>query len=427
MKKNVSSLLVIVMVLFAMLSFTGCERLKVSNLEANYHLKKAHKFYTEEVYKSAANEYEKALSLNPKLDYLYLYIGTCYSMLYKPGKEDDKNKELSKKAIDNLLKARQAEPGNDKVIVALGDIYDKLSNYEEAKKYFLMILEKDKSNPKSYYTLGSFFRKNGKYDEATDMYLRRIALDPKAPDGYAYYADVLGEQRKFPEKIEAHKMGLYALIDPEIAVMMRDVSVLSKDVEAIQKTTDYIEKTLKPNTKLDKAEKDRLIAESQSELNAKITFKLPLAEAIKKLNDLKAQLPEKMKQAEAKIPSLSSDVKKEISIQYYQIGHTCWNWSYQTPKDMMVASEREGILEQGLNALKKAIEITPDYAEPYAYMGLLFREKIKVNPLKEAEYIKLNEEYNKKFADIYIKKKKSDEFAKGLEKAGKEEASKAVK
>lgn len=85
----------------------------------------------------------------------------------------------------------------------------------------------------------------------------------------------------------------------------------------------------------------------------------------------------------------------------------------------MSPRERNTIIEKGLKNLKKAIEIVPGYPDPYAYIGLLYREKIKVNPLKRDEYVKLNQEYNKKFTELHQRKKRSEEYRKHLEEMGK--------
>ena len=68
---------------------------------------------------------------------------------------------------------------------------------------------------------------------------------------------------------------------------------------------------------------------------------------------------------------------------------------------------------------KKAIEIAPGYPDPYAYIGLLYREKIKVEPLKRDEFVHLNQEYNRKFAEFHKRKKRSEEYRKHLEEMGK--------
>ena len=89
------------------------------------------------------------------------------------------------------------------------------------------------------------------------------------------------------------------------------------------------------------------------------------------------------------------------------------------PGGFHVTSRRSPIIEKGLENLKKAIEIVPGYPDPYAYIGLLYREKIKVDPLKRDEYVALNEKYNKKFTEIHQRKKRSEEYRKHLEEMGK--------
>lgn len=419
MKKNVSSILVVVVVIFSMALFIGCDSLKISNLEANSHLKKAHRLYTEEQYKSAVAEYEAALSLNPKLKFTYLYIGTCYSQLYRPAKEDARNKEYGEKAIDNLLKAKDAEPDNDKAIIALGDIYDKVGNFDEAKIYYMKILEKKPNEPNSYYTLANFFTKNGKSEEAEGMYLKRIALDPKNPDGYLYYDSYLTSARRWADAIENMKKHLYALLDPSIVSIMSEISKLSTEAQEVKKVNDFVE-TVKKNKGVDQAEKDRLI----NEATQKIQGKLGPVEADKKIVELNAELKTKTTQAEATIPGLDDKKKQSVTECYYRIGNLFWNWSYQTPAEMMVAKERDGIINEGLAALQKATEILPEYPYPYSYMGLLYREKIKVDPAKTEFFKQKNEEWNKKFSEIFSKQKRSEDYKKELDKMGKDELQK---
>jgi tetratricopeptide (TPR) repeat protein len=277
-----------------MVNFPGCENIKASHLKANYYLKKANEYYAEEMYKWAAEEYETALELNPDLKFVYAYLGTCYSSLYKPMADNEKNKIYSEKAVDYLLKAKEFEPGNLQIIIALGDIYEKMGNIEKAGKYYREILGKKPNDPN---------------------------------------AGFLQDHRRWKEATENHEKRLHAL-------------------GTTIKTFD----------------------------------------------------PQK---------------KQEVAEIYYSIGIVCWNWSYQTPVDIMSPRERNPIIEKGLQNLGKAIEIAPGYPDPYAYIGLLYREKIKVDPLKRDKYVKLNEKYNKKFTEIHQRKKRSEEYREHLEEMGK--------
>ncbi len=372
MKKNLTLLCVSFIIVVFMFNFSGCGKIKASHLKANYYLKKANKYYAEEMYKWAAEEYESALELNPDLKFVYAYLGTSYSSLYKPMKDNEKNKMYSEKAIKYLLKAKEFEPENDKIIVALGDIYEKMGNIEKAEKYYREILKKNPGDPNTYYLLAHFYTKNGKFDSADRMYQKRIRLNPEDPDGYHYYVGFLQDQRRWKDAVENHEKRLYAMLDPGIILTLQEIDQLQSGTEDIKKT-----------------------------------------------KELNTRLKNKIKQAETTIKAFDPGKKQEVAEVYYSIGNVCWNWSYQTPVDFMSPRERNSIIEKGLKNLKKAIEIVPGYPDPYAYIGLLYREKIKVDPLKRDEYVKLNEEYNKKFVEFHKRKKRSEEYRKHLEEMGK--------
>jgi tetratricopeptide (TPR) repeat protein len=376
MKKNLILLLVSFIIMVFMFNFSGCEKIKASHLKANYYLKKANKYYAEEMYKWAAEEYETALELNPDLKFVYAYLGTSYSSLYKPMKNDEKNKMYSEKAIEYLLKAKEFEPENHQIIAALGDIYEKMGNIDKAEKYYLEILAKNPGDPNTYYLLAHFYTKNGKPDSADRVYQKRIRLNPEDPDGYHYYVGFLQDQRRWSDAIDNHEKRLYAMLDPGVILILQEIAHLQSGTGEIKETN-------------------------------------------KKTKELNTRLKNKIKQAETTIKTFDPEKKQEVAEVYYSIGNVCWNWSYQTPVDFMSPRERNSIIEKGLQNLKKAIEIVPGYPDPYAYIGLLYREKIKVEPLKRDEFVKLNEKYNKKFTEIHKRKKRSEEYRKHLEEMGK--------
>ena len=81
--------------------------------------------------------------------------------------------------------------------------------------------------------------------------------------------------------------------------------------------------------------------------------------------------------------------------------------------------ERKKAIDIGFAALEKAISLSPEYPNPYSYMGLLWREMIKIDPERSDAFIKKNDEYNAKFKDIYVKKRKREEYLKELEELEK--------
>ncbi|MCP5051693.1 MAG: tetratricopeptide repeat protein [bacterium] len=438
MKKYVSSILVLFIGLAFMASFTGCEKLKPSNLEANYQIKKANGYYVEENYKKAIEAYTEALNLNPELKQFYIYLGTSYSSAYRPGKTDDRNTMFGEKGIEYLKLAQGVvdekikeyeESGDDypesereidlakkeKATLALGDLYDKMGNMEEAEKCYLAILEQNKEEPRSYYTVASFYSKNGKSEEADAMYTKRIELNPEDPEGYHYYVGFLQDQRRWSDAVSNHEKRLYAMLDSSIVLDLREIAKLEEDAVQIKKSDDFIA-TVKKNKRVPQEEKDRLIAESKEGLEGK----LPMEETKEKIEELKTQVQEKVTKAEATINDLDEEKKKNIAELHYSIGNVCWNWSYQTGIEFMAGEERDPIIEKGMSSLQKAIDLLPNFANPYSYMGLLWREKIKVNTLKRDEFIKKNEECNKKFLRIYQRAQKREAYEKELGALGSE-------
>ena len=250
------------------------------------------------------------------------------------------------------------------------------------------------------------------------MYKQRIELNPEDPDGYHYYVGFLQDQRRWSDAIATHEKRLYAMLDSSIILELREIEKLQDDIVQVEKSEKFIATVMK-NKAVAKEEKDRLIAESKEGLEGK----LPLDEAKKKIEELEKSVKAKAEIAEATVKDLEEEQKKNIAELYYSIGNVCWNWSYQTGEEFMAAAERDPILEKGMSSLQKSIDILPEYANPYSYMGLLWREKIKVNALKRDEFIKKNEEYNKKFIQIYQRAQKREAYEKELQQIGTEDES----
>jgi tetratricopeptide (TPR) repeat protein len=71
---------------------------------------------------------------------------------------------------------------------------------------------------------------------------------------------------------------------------------------------------------------------------------------------------------------------------YYLIGVQAWDRSYNFPNTDPVL--RAKIVDEGMAALNKAVEMKPDYFEAISYINLLYREKAKMetDPAKKQEY-----------------------------------------
>jgi len=329
MKKIWSVLLILLLTALVVTSFAGCDKLKIANLKANKHFKTGNKFYTEEKYKKAIAEYEAALQLNPNLKAAFYYLGSSYIMVYKPGDDSEKNKEYGSKATEYLQKALTLNPNSKDILQALGDINDKMKNFELAEKYYLQVQKFTPNDPLTYYNLAGFYNNNAKYDKAIEMYEKRIALNPADPEGYLYLAGFFQDKRKWDDAIKNHEL--------------RMAKIEESDMEAKEKTD--------------------LLADA-----------------------------------------------------YYRLGVVCWNKSYQTPPDVMGSVERLQVVEKGFEALKKSTELSPNFPDPWAYMGLLYNQKAIAEPLKQAEYKKQYDIMIEKFQELRKRKLASEQFMKDLAK-----------
>jgi len=98
-------------------------------------------------------------------------------------------------------------------------------------------------------------------------------------------------------------------------------------------------------------------------------------------------------------------------VLFYSIGVSCWDKAYYDP--MLDSTARGKIVDTGLAATKKALDIKPDYFEAMAYYNLLFREKAKLelDPAKAQEWIAQAEEWTKKAIALREQQKAKDAAA----------------
>lgn len=201
------SILIVAAVFFT----PSCKKLNVNQLRANHHFSKANNHFTESQYRQAIEEYERALQFNPELTLAYRFLGESYKNQYRAGEESPENLEKAAKAIENLNMALEKEPANIQIVHSLGDMYDRMQNFEDAEGMFLRVLDLDPTNMENYYVVAGFYnRYAGENEEirnkAEEMYLRRIELDPQNPQGYAYAAQFYDNVRPIPDFDSAYDM-----------------------------------------------------------------------------------------------------------------------------------------------------------------------------------------------------------------------------
>ncbi len=223
LQKKTNGLLIAALALLVVFTMTSCEKLKISNLKANYHFNNANNLFKDKKYSQAIAEYEAALKANPRMVQAFRYLGESYNQLYKPGQDTPTNKGYEKKALDALKKAYDIDPNSKEVILSRAAMYDKIKMFNEAEALYLKILALEPLNLMNYYVMAEFYKMNRSSDrpeiakKVDSMYLRKIELDPDAVVGYSWYATYLENYKGgAPEEV---------LANIELAMKFRDLTI----------------------------------------------------------------------------------------------------------------------------------------------------------------------------------------------------------
>ncbi|HEX9668555.1 MAG TPA: tetratricopeptide repeat protein [Thermoanaerobaculia bacterium] len=104
----------------------------------------------------------------------------------------------------------------------------------------------------------------------------------------------------------------------------------------------------------------------------------------------------------------------------YSVGVSTWDQAYRNPN--LNYEQRGKMVDTGLEALRRALEVRPDYFEAMAYYNLMFREKAKLemDGTKRLEYLARADDWMKKALDL--RKKQQEAEKKAAKKAAEEEA-----
>jgi tetratricopeptide (TPR) repeat protein len=405
------------LIVLLMVGFTACDKLRMSNLRANYYLRQGNGFYQEEKYKKAIEAYEKALSFNQDLKLIYFHIATSYSSLYKADKETDTNKMYGEKALEYLKKAREYQPDNIQIVNVLGDLYEKMNKIDEAEECYLKIMEKSGKNPKAYYVVANFYQNHDQVKKAEDMYKQRIDMEPENPEGYHYIAGFYQNQNDWYKAVENYELMISALIDPSAVKVQREIQQYNESLDKIKIKKEYMA-NVKKNTAIPADQRNEIIAKTTKELE-EIGSE---AEIAKKIEERKKEVAELKKQADIKVNSLSEAKKNEVAEAYYMLGLVLWNQSHQTSPEYMGPQERMQVIAKGIEVSQKAVELKKNYYEPWSIIALLQLQKIKANPLKEAEYRALWQVAYDKAISIRDRNVRKEKLQKELEAMGEKAA-----
>lgn len=228
----------------------------------------------------------------------------------------------------NKLKARQE--------IKKGNEYFKAGQYQTALAAYQEALRLDPNEKKLHKNIGLAYM--GMYQPGS-KHPKDLEYAQKAIEHLKTYTEAFPEDRKAREFLVSMYLAIERY-DDAIAFYQQLVQENPKDVKAMQS----------------------------------------LAQMYFKKGDVEHALEWLRKRLDAET---SPAAKAEV---YYFIGVQAWDRSYNFPNIDPV--ERGRIVDEGIDALNKALQIRPDYFEALSYLNLLYREKAKIDPdpARQQEY-----------------------------------------
>ena len=136
-------------VLIALLSSTGCEKLR-----ARDQLNKGVAAYKGAKYQEAVEHFESAIKNDPTFVNGRLYLATSYMSQWIPGAASDDNVTMAKNAQENFMKVLDIQKDNTVAIASIASLYFNQKKLDEAKDWYQRLLNVDPNEKSAYYTMG---------------------------------------------------------------------------------------------------------------------------------------------------------------------------------------------------------------------------------------------------------------------------------
>jgi tetratricopeptide (TPR) repeat protein len=226
-------------------------------------------------------------------------------------------------------------------------------------------LEIEPNNKEIIFSLGDMYDKLRKFDEAEKLYLRIIELEPGNMGNYYVVAEFYRR---------------YASEMPEVAkkaesMYLRRIEADPENPEAYAYAATYYEQASgEPEAVLGS------FAKAGDFWDKRIKLQPDSAEA------------------------------------WLALGINCWSRSYRF--QFLSKEERLKLADAAKSAIQKAMDLDPNYPEPYAWMGPLYKAVLaKLEPEKEARYNAEGDRFLEKFQDLRKRAAERKKLEEELKKA----------
>ncbi len=139
---------------------TGCDKLRSRD-----RINKGIQSYKGAKYADAVEFFKEAVNLDPTNVTGRLYLATAYMSQYIPGAESPENLQLAKQAKEEFLRVLEKHPNDSTALASLAslsyqqaqgmpDLDAKLKKLDEAKEWYVKLIQADPQNKEGFYSLG---------------------------------------------------------------------------------------------------------------------------------------------------------------------------------------------------------------------------------------------------------------------------------
>jgi len=198
--------------------------------EASFNLfEEANLLFADKKYDEALALLEQFLEQNPIAYQAHLSIGDCYREKGEFDKAiEEYNRALEKAQNDEEMGGETAA----KALAALGEIYLRKEDFENAQNYFKQSIEAYPENEILAYNVGEIYFSNQKIDEAIHYFELSTQIKPDWPSSYLKLGYVYLNKGDYEKsKLNFNK---FLELDPE-----------SSEAPAVKNIVDYLEKIKK--------------------------------------------------------------------------------------------------------------------------------------------------------------------------------------
>jgi tetratricopeptide (TPR) repeat protein len=205
----------IVLVVGLSLAATACGKYSIGSIRSTKAFKDGVELYQKQDYRGAAENFEKAIQLNPDFGFSYFYLGNSYDRLYRPGhKGEAENDAYLGKAVDNYRKAIDKLASSDipqagqfrnlsfqYLVAAYGS--DRLNDFDKAQEVAKELIAAEPNDPVNYQALGRLYQDQGRNEDAEQMFVRATEVQPNNALGYQLLANFYNQIGDFDKTLAA--------------------------------------------------------------------------------------------------------------------------------------------------------------------------------------------------------------------------------